>query len=480
MSEIAKLNSILLAGFISLLAVAFWPLNPYTNAEKLPELLPMVIAEHPLEGYEGVLFNTDWNGDGADDVVTLSGKHVGVYSLNKVDIELTQIARVESDETAQALAGVSFDVDADGDLDLVVAHSYGLALYENRKQRIWPKLITEWDVKKAWLALSDVDQDGQLEIIVSAVSTSQNGTDKRTALYNLKGEALQRIAAAAGPVAWSDFDNDGHLELVIAEADQPVSIYQQAQDTWQATTLATGSAAWSALSIADYDADGDQDLLVSSAGYSPKWRLINNQSEKGELSLKVVDPGVLGRLRYSRDALWQDINADGLLDVMAAQSQPAWAVVGCCGGVAMLQRPRFGEAESGADSISSKLEFINADNWAAVLSNSSSLASGDYNGDGLADVAAYSAAGGLSVAINQRDQNYVAIRLPQTADSLGARVMVETTAGKTYTQKMHGYGDLHFGFGPHWKSKNLVVRWSNGAITIIEQPHINQRLHISP
>jgi hypothetical protein len=435
----------------------------------------MTVVDHPLVGESGLIVNTDWNGDGADDIVTLSGKHVGIYSLHKADLQLQQISRIESDNDSKALAAESIDWDADGDLDLVVLHNYGMALYENREQRMWPRLVTEWDVQKAWVALNDFDRDGQLEITVSTIKDDQ----KRTSLYNLKGEELQLIARQAGPVAWSDFDSDGSDELILAAADRPVSLYRNTQSEWTKTPLETGSAAWSSIALADYDADGDQDLLLSSKGYAANWQLLVNHSKKGAPLLLSADIGVLARLRYSEQALWQDINADGQLDAMAAQSQPKWTFVGCCSGSVMLQQVSYSVTEDGK-AAELQRSYINANSWSGVLKNASSLASGDYNGDGLADIAAYGADGQLRVALNQRDQNYVAIRLPQTASSFGARVTVQTTGGKTYTQQMRGYGDLHFGLGPNWKSENLVVRWPNGALTIVEQPHINQRLEIAP
>lgn len=475
MSESFKLTATLTLGFFALILFAFWPLNPYTDQAELPELQPMTLLDHPLEGETGLVINTDWNGDGADEIVTLSGKHIGIYSLHKADLRLQQIRRIESDDTAKALAAESIDWDADGDLDLIVLHSYGMALYENRAERIQPKLIVEWDIQAAWMALNDVDRDGQIEIAVSVVDQYQ----ERTSLYNLKGEMLQLVSRDAGPIAWSDFDQDGRDELILAASDRPVSLFSYQRAHWIETLLKTGSADWSNIAMGDYDADGDQDLLLNSDGYSSNWKLLNNQSTKGQLVLRAADTGVLSRLRFVEQLLWQDINADGLLDVLAAQRQPEWAVVGCCNGVAMLQKA-IGIANEGSMRASPVTNFVNANSWSATLSNASSVAAGDYNGDGLADIAAYGGSGQLRVALNQRDQNYVAVRLPQTASSLGARVTVETTGGISYTQQMRGYGNLNFGLGPHWKSKNLLVRWPNGALTIVEQPHINQRLDIQP
>jgi hypothetical protein len=360
-------------------------------------------------------------------------------------------------------------------MDLLVLHNYGLARYENRENRIWPKVIADWKVDQGWMAVNDLDRDGVLDITISTITQAQ----QRTAIYGLDGEEKQLIALQAGPIAWADLDNNRSDELILAAADQAVEIYRQESPQWVGMPLETGSANWSGIALADYDADGDQDLLLSNKGYSAHWRLLVNNSAKDRIELAVTDAGVLNRLRYAEGMVFEDINADGLIDVLAAQQQPSWLPAGCCKGVAMIQKLQYAESDDdGANQF--QRDFINADRWSALLSGASSLASGDYNGDGLADIAAYGSDGSLRVGLNQRDQNYLAVRLPQTAASLGARVTVETTGGKTYTEQMRAYGDLHFGLGPNWKSSNLVVRWPNGALTIVEQPHINQRLNIRP
>lgn len=475
MSDKFKLNSVLLLSFLLLALFAFWPLNPSTNSDELPDLLPMVNIEIPLEGNTGLVLNTDWNGDGADDLVTLSGKHIGIYTLHAADLELRQIARVESDETAEAFAAVSLDWDADGDIDLLVLHSYGIARYENRDNRMWPKVIANLDIEQGWMAASDFDRDGVLDLAVSSV----NGNERRTAIYGLDGSEKQLIAHHAGPIAWADFDNNRSDDLVLAAPDQPVSIYSSVSSQWTALQLETGSAKWSSISTADLDADGDQDLLLSNNAYSARWRLLENKSQKNALNLIPVDAGVLGKLRFATQAVFEDINADGLIDVLAAQQPPTSLPAGCCEGVAMLQNLKHVESNDGAEAVVQR-SFNNAAAWSGLLSNASSVATGDYNGDGLVDLAAYAVGGSLKVSLNQRDQNYVAVRLPQTVSSLGARVTVQTAGGTSYTEQMNGYGDLHFGLGPNWKSRNLVVRWPNGALTIVEQPHINQRLYITP
>jgi hypothetical protein len=78
LSEIARVNGILLARFTALVLFAFWPLNPYSDPEALPDLLPMSFVDHPLVGEPSLIVNTDYNGGGLADIVAYGDLHSGL------------------------------------------------------------------------------------------------------------------------------------------------------------------------------------------------------------------------------------------------------------------------------------------------------------------------------------------------------------------------------------------------------------------
>ncbi|MYK23111.1 hypothetical protein F4054_12750 [Candidatus Poribacteria bacterium] len=128
--------------------------------------------------------------------------------------------------------------------------------------------------------------------------------------------------------AWGDFDGDGYLDLWATNHRHKPSLYRNNGDgtftdiidtVWDANPLAdTHGAAW-----ADFDNDGDQDLIVlsgSSGGLNSKAHINHGNhfyiNESGRLIEKAAQFGVDYPLLRGRTPLWFDWNRDGLLDVL--------------------------------------------------------------------------------------------------------------------------------------------------------------------
>ena len=128
--------------------------------------------------------------------------------------------------------------------------------------------------------------------------------------------------------AWGDFDGDGYLDLWATNHRHKPSLYRNNRDgtftdiidvVWDANPVAdTHGAAW-----ADFDNDGDQDLIVlsgSSGGLNSKAHSNHGNhfyiNESGRLIERATQLGVDYPLLRGRTPLWFDWNRDGLLDVL--------------------------------------------------------------------------------------------------------------------------------------------------------------------
>lgn len=128
--------------------------------------------------------------------------------------------------------------------------------------------------------------------------------------------------------AWGDFDGDGYLDLWATNHKHKPSLYRNNGDgtftdiideVWDANPFAdTHGVAW-----ADFDNDGDQDLIVLSGGgggrrdtTNPKQNNHLYLNEKGRLVEQAAERGVDFPLLRGRTPLWFDWNRDGLLDVL--------------------------------------------------------------------------------------------------------------------------------------------------------------------
>ena len=137
---------------------------------------------------------------------------------------------------------------------------------------------------------------------------------------------ITRIGQSWGN-AWGDFDGDGYLDLWATNHKQKPSLYRNNGDgtfidiideVWDANPYAdTHGVAW-----ADFDNDGDQDLIVVSGGgggTNPSNPKHNNHlyvNENGMLVERAAELGVNFPLLRGRAPLWLDANNDGKLDLI--------------------------------------------------------------------------------------------------------------------------------------------------------------------
>jgi len=119
-------------------------------------------------------------------------------------------------------------------------------------------------------AWGDYDNDGWLDLFVP------NGNWLPNALFrNLKGQGFENVASAAGldemltavKAAWGDYDNDGHLDLVVINAlgNNNRLYHNNGDGTFSRDTDSPvdKDGGRSALAVwGDYDNDGDLDLYV--------------------------------------------------------------------------------------------------------------------------------------------------------------------------------------------------------------------------
>ena len=137
---------------------------------------------------------------------------------------------------------------------------------------------------------------------------------------------ITRIGESWGN-AWGDFDGDGYLDLWATNHRHKPSLYRNNGDgtftdiideVWDANPTAdTHGVAW-----ADFDNDGDQDLVVLSGSGGGLGGIHNNHAnhfyvnENGLLIERAKELGVDYPLLRSRTPLWLDSNHDGRLDLL--------------------------------------------------------------------------------------------------------------------------------------------------------------------
>ncbi|MDE0466443.1 MAG: FG-GAP-like repeat-containing protein [Candidatus Poribacteria bacterium] len=171
---------------------------------------------------------------------------------------------------------------------------------------------------------------------------------------------IDRIGESWGN-AWGDFDGDGYLDLWATNHRHKPSLYRNNGDgtftdiideVWDANPLAdTHGVAW-----ADYDNDGDQDLIVLSGSGGGLGGVRNNHAnhfyvnENGLLIERAAELGVDYPLLRGRTPLWLDVNRDGRLDLLLTGTTRYSAG-------ALITSALFGQTMNGFEDISTVTGF---------------------------------------------------------------------------------------------------------------------------
>lgn len=123
-----------------------------------------------------------------------------------------------------------------------------------------------------------------------------------------------------GGAALDDLDGDGDLDLFVSNGSGPKSLFLNRGDGTFTQFAAHASATYpddwtNGVSAADYDNDGDQDLLLVNRGKS---RLLRN--EGGARFVDVTDTVGLDASSTGASASWGDLDGDGFVDLLIANT----------------------------------------------------------------------------------------------------------------------------------------------------------------
>ena len=405
----------------------------------------------------------DMNADGLDDAVSVDATHINInYQLAGGGFNNVVYTTSTANNTP-SWSMCAGDLDGNGYNDLVYAGSGLTYMMANDDGTAYTEVSMPEYIFCQRSNLVDINNDGLLDAfschdVAPNVCYINNGDGTWT--WHQGGLGNTPDGGNYGSI-WIDYDNDGLSDMFIAKcrgAGSPASIDQlwhnngdgTFTDVAAAMNISSGyqqswSSAW-----ADFDNDGDMDVLVGASSFSGGGhKLMRNDGTT--FTDVTAGSGYDLFTGTSIEFVARDFDNDGYEDVL--------------GGGALMHN--------------------NGDmTFTQTLIPASNGPIGDLNNDGFLDIQ-----NGNTIWMNQgNDNNWINVLPTGTTSNtsgIGARVEVTSALGTQIRDIRSGDGfrymsslTAHFGLGSDDAVSNVTIRWPDGVVQSIDNPIINGTLNV--
>jgi hypothetical protein len=332
-----------------------------------------------LVGYSGYLSSRDINHDGAPDlvVINVAGNTLAVR-LNNGNGTFGPVTRYSPGVTPTFIS--INDCDADNDLDVatIAAVSNSVAVFEGNGDgtlqpgqtfSVQDPLAGQIAAAPFGIVTEDFDEDGTIDIVTSNIATNNissllgNGdcTFQSPTTYPLLGPSS--VGGVSFPLATTDFDGDGHRDIISGGAAGIVFLRGHGDGSFTAVSQYHTGIAITCIEVADLNHDSHDDIITTALGSSNYTILLSDGH--GNFTLK--ESKNAGGIAAECFGLG-DLNGDNKIDLAVANTH---SLLGLCDLAVMFGK---GDGSFGSPNCYP----VGTTPWAASIV--------DYNGDNKMDV----------------------------------------------------------------------------------------------
>lgn len=390
-------------------------------------------------------------------------------------------------ETAASRGINIVDVNNDGRNDIYVSRqgTYDMLFIKQAngtytKTQVIDPLASKGITSSSW---SDYDKDNDLDLLITG---RVNATIPETFLYNNDGTgALTRVTTGElvtdpsfpGDAEWADYDNDGDQDVIVINQSLTVKLYQNNGDGTFTRVLGSAfesvgvftarSASWG-----DYDNDGFLDVFIASlSGLNKLFRNLGDGTFSEVVGSAVADASI----GFASGSGWADLDNDQDLDLVVSGTSPAI----------------FYNNGNGTFTKYASQELVNATNLAKFYG----VAFNDVDDDGFLDFLY----GGFSNpdlpnaifrngTTSSASTKWLKVKLVGTVSNrsaVGARLTL-TAGTKTQIREVQSHTGhssqssviQHIGLGANSTVTTLVIKWPSGIVQTLTNIPANQTITI--
>ncbi len=409
---------------------------------------------------------------------------------------------------------VAADFDADGDMDLYVTADGPNALLVNDGTGVFSDVAVQAGVTAPeWssaAAAGDIDGDGLIDLFVGSYIDLNRKIDKPSGAFPQDYIGIGNHLFLANPdgtftdviadtpllredrtlgALLSDLDNDGDLDLYVANDGQPNNLYENRTATGtlfvDGTRLAGVGDSGSGMGVAgaDYDGDGELDLMVTN--WEAELHAVYRQdAETDRLVFRYSTDRLgfagLGNGDTGWGAVWADFDHDTDVDLLIANGRVPVTDLESDPELVRLFGNLTAEGEVGQ--LRDWTARTGLEDVGPQLSRGAAIA--DFDNDGDLDIAINQIAGPALLLRNDGPPDGWLIIAPDPAlPGTVARITLDD--GSSHLREVHAGSSYlsshdprtHFGVGEA-EIVSVEVTWPHGGTAFLEDVAKAQILHV--